>query len=146
MIETQNIQEMLNEIPLFSGCSPDVLSRMAKIVVERDCAKGEEIYHAGDEALDMFVLVNGLVSFTAGSGVSHLYVEKLMKRHMIFGWAALVPEHPRRLGSAKCLERSQLLVLNGDRVMEILGSDPQSGFVVMKRLCSMIASTFIDRR
>lgn len=146
MLDALEIKEMMNEIPLFAGCSAEALSEIARIAKERDCKRGEVIYEAGTKALDMFVLVRGLVSFTTGSGVGHLHIETLMKRHMIFGWASLIPEHPRRLGSAKCLEDSRLLSINGDALLEVLGRHPQSGFLVMKRLCSMIANTFIDKR
>lgn len=146
MIEATEIETMLNEIPLFAGCSPGALTAIAGITVERDYKKGEMVYEAGTEALEMFVLVKGLVSFTTDTGTGHANVQTLMKRHMIFGWAALVPEHPRRLGSAKSIENSKLLSINGDAVLEILGRHPNSGFMVMKRLCSQIASTFIAKR
>lgn len=145
MLDQLQIHDVLNEIPLFAGCSPDVLRSLASIARERQYAKGEVIYEAGEQALEMYVLLHGLVSFKTASGVGHLFVETLMKRHMIFGWAALVPEHPRRLGSATCMEASTVLVMNGDSIMEILTNEPQAGFLVMKRLCSMIASTFIDK-
>lgn len=143
MLTTDQIQSMLNDIPLFAGCSNGTLADLAAIAQERDCEKSAVIYEAGEQALEMFILVNGLVSFKTATGSGHLHVETLMKRHMIFGWAALVPEHPKRLGSAKCMDASKLLAINGDAAMEILEADPKSGFLVMKRLCSMIASTFI---
>jgi toluene monooxygenase system ferredoxin subunit len=146
MLKTDQIEAILNEIPLFAGCSHDTLADIAILAKERDCTKGEVVYEAGEQALDMYVLVRGLVSFTTDTSVGHLYVETLMKRHMIFGWAALIPEHPSRLGSAKCLEASKLLSINGDALLEVFSRDPQSGFLVMKRLCSMIASTFIKKR
>ncbi len=43
------------------------------------------------------------------------------------------------------MESSTVLVMNGDRMMEIFTNHPQAGFLVMKRLCSMIANTFIDK-
>ncbi|HRY06713.1 MAG TPA: cyclic nucleotide-binding domain-containing protein [Hyphomicrobiaceae bacterium] len=145
MLDQTQIHDILNEIPLFAGCSAQVLDALGAVAEQREFKKGEVIYEAGEQALEMYVLLHGLVSFKTPSGVGHLFVETLMKRHMIFGWAALVPEHPRRLGSAACMETSTVLVMNGDRIMEILSGDPQAGFLVMKRLCSMIASTFIDK-
>lgn len=145
MFSKDEIQEMLNEIPLFAGCSRKTLAVIADSAVERDYARGETVYEAGGEAIDMYILVKGLVSFKTGEREGHMYIETLMKRHMIFGWASLIPEHPRRLGSATCLDDTKLLSINGDAVMEALARDPQSGFLVMKRLCSMIASTFIDK-
>ncbi len=146
MLSPDEIQAMLNDIPLFAGCSKETLAAIAKFASERDYKKGEEVYDSGEQALDMYVLVNGLVSFKTATGVGHLHVETLMKRHMIFGWASLVPEHPRRLGSATCMDNSKILAINGDEVMQALEQDPKSGFLVMKRLCSMIASTFIEKR
>ena len=143
MYRYDELQTILNEIPLFAGCSEDTLADIAKIVQEREYAKGETIYEAGAEALDMFVLMKGLVSFTGGG---LLNVQTVMKRHMIFGWAALVPEHPHRLGSAVCLDDSKLLSINGDALLDVFGRQPKAGFLVMKRLCSLIASTFIEKR
>ena len=145
MLATDDIQHMLDEIPLFAGCSPEALSEIARIAEERDCKKGEVIYEDGSEALETYVLVKGMVSFTTSHGTGHLNVQSLMKRHMIFGWAALVPEHPRRLGSAKCLEDCKLLAIDGDALLDILGRHPKSGFLVMKRLTSLIASTFVEK-
>lgn len=146
MLELAQIQGMLHEIPLFAGCAPETLAAIAKIAKERDYKKGDTIYEAGSEALEMYILVRGLVSFTTRTGVGHLNVQTVMKRHMIFGWAALVPEHPCRLGSAKCLDDSKVLLINGDALMDILDRQPQSGHLIMKRLCSLIASTFIEKR
>ncbi len=146
MHKTEEVQQMLNKITLFSGCASTTLDAIAKLAVEINVPEGEVICEAGSETVDMFVLVRGLVRFTTDTSVGHLYNETVMKRYMIFGWAALIPEHPRRLGTASCLERSKLLSINGDDLLEVLGRDPQSGFIVMKRLCSLIASTFIDKR
>lgn len=146
MHKTEEVQQMLNEIPLFSGCASTTLDAIAKLAVEIDVPEGEVIYEAGSEAVDMFVLVRGLVRFTTDTSVGHLYNETVMKRYMIFGWAALIPEHPRRIGTASCLEGSKLLSINGDDLLKVLGGDPQSGFIVIKRLYSLIASTFIDKR
>ncbi len=146
MENTEEIRRMLNETPLFSGCASATLGAIAELAEKRQAHEGEVIYEAGSEAGDVFVLVKGLVRFKTETSVGHLYNETLMKRYMIFGWAALIPDHPRRLGSATCLEDSELLSMNGDKLLEVLANDPQSGFAVMKRLCSMIAATFIDKR
>lgn len=143
----EEISRILNETGLFAGTAAATLERLGEIAEVRECAAGETIYEAGGQALDMYVLVRGLVSFTMGSSVGLANVERAMKRHMIFGWAALVPEQPRRLGTAKCLEASTLLSINGDKVTELLrNDDPKSGLMIMTRLCSMIAHSFIAGR
>lgn len=146
-MKTEEISRILNETTLFAGTAPATLARIGEFAIPRECKAGDIIYESAGQALDMFVLVRGLVSFSMGANVGHANVESVMKRHMIFGWAALIPEHPKRLGTAKCLEPSTLLSINGDQVMELLrDEDPKSGFMIMTRLCSMIANSFIETR
>jgi CRP-like cAMP-binding protein len=121
------------------------LTAIAKLAVEGEYEKGQIIYEPGDEAADVYALVNGIVTFINKSGQGFLNVQRVMERSMIFGWVALVPEHPNRLGRAQCLENSKILSINGAALLSILENDTQSGFLVMKRLCSLIASTFVEK-
>lgn len=146
MPAADDIQSVLNEIPLFAGCRTPVLHEIAAIAKELKYAKGHFIYNVGDQATDMYALLQGLVSFNTAHGTGLLNVQPVMKRHMIFGWASLIPEHPRRLGSAQCLEDSRLLSINGDALFDILRRNPDAGFLVMSRLSSLIAKTFVDER
>jgi toluene monooxygenase system ferredoxin subunit len=57
----------------------------------------------------------------------------------VFGWAALLESQPVRIAKATCIERSTLLRINGKRVLNVLEADPASGYLVMKRLSSLIA-------
>lgn len=144
MLAREEIEKVLNEVPLFAGCQEAVLKEIAAIAQQVAHPKGHLIYDAGDQATEMYVLLQGLVAFKTSRGTGLLNVQPVMKRHMIFGWASLIPEHPRRLGSAKCLEDSQLLSIDGDKLFDILRRNPDAGFVVMTRLSSLIAKTFVD--
>ena len=145
MLTAEQIKGILGDIALFKGCSEPTLAQIAMIATEIDCEKGQVIYETGDEAADVYVLVNGIVTFINKSGLEFLNVQRVMQKSMIFGWVPLVPEHPRRLGSAQCLENSKILSINGDKLLAILANDTQSGFLVMKSLCSLIASTFVAK-
>jgi toluene monooxygenase system ferredoxin subunit len=57
----------------------------------------------------------------------------------VFGWAALLEGYPARIASARCLEDSVLLRVNGRQALQLLEADPGSGFVVMRRLAALIA-------
>lgn len=145
MIKTDQLKDILGHIPLFQGCTDSTLAEISMIVAEIDFEKGEFIYEAGDKADNVYILVNGIVTFIGKTGLGFLNVQRVMERSMIFGWIALVPEHPNRIGSAQCLENAKILSIKGDKLLAILDKDSQSGFLVMKRLCSLIASTFIEK-
>lgn len=139
-------KKLLGETNLFSGISEETLDRIATIASERRCEAKETLYDPGDEATDFYALVSGSVRFVLENRTGMLSSGAVMRSRMIFGWAALVPEHPRRLGSAQCLESSTLLVMNGDKVLRELRNDPESGLKTMERLCGMIARNFMDQR
>ena len=145
MFKTQEVKDILGHTPLFKGCADQTLKNIAVNAREIDLEKGQIVYETGEVADNVYVLVNGVVTFITKTSQGILNVQPVMETTMIFGWVALVPEHPHRLGRAQCLDNSKILAINGDVLLGILEKDPQSGFLVMKRLCSLIASTFIGK-
>lgn len=140
-----DFKAMLGTVSFFEGCSENTLTEIAKIATEVDCEKGQIIYEPGDKADNVYILENGIVTFINKSGLEFINVQRVMKESMIFGWVALVPGHPHRLGTAQCLEDSKILSINGEALLGILEQDTKSGFLVMKRLCTLIASTFVEK-
>jgi toluene monooxygenase system ferredoxin subunit len=63
----------------------------------------------------------------------------MLKKGEVFGWAALLDGYPNRIASARCLEASSVLRINGKAALAVLEQDPGAGFVVMRRLAALIA-------
>ncbi|MBU1212104.1 MAG: cyclic nucleotide-binding domain-containing protein [Alphaproteobacteria bacterium] len=141
MHSKDQVKDALAQINLFEGCADETLAAIAKIAVELNLEKGQILYKPGDNAANLYILVDGIVTFISQSGLEFLNVQRVMDRSRVFGWVALVPEHTRRIGTAQCLEESNILSINGDQLLEILDGDTRSGYSVMRRLCTMIAST-----
>ena len=142
MLETNKVKDILGRNSLFQGCTETTLAEIAKSATELNLEKGQVIYGPGDDAANVYVLVEGIVTFLNKSGLEFLNVQREMDRSRVFGWVALVPDHPHRIGTAQCLEESKILSFNGEQLTGILDQDTKSGYAVMKNLCSMIASTF----
>ncbi|MEK9673748.1 MAG: hypothetical protein VW268_14795 [Rhodospirillaceae bacterium] len=75
-----------------------------------------------------------------------MFTGAVLRSRMIFGWASLIPDHPKRLGSAESVEPTQRLVFDGDDLKDVLRDNPDSGFKVMERLCGMIARSFMEQQ
>jgi ABC-type nitrate/sulfonate/bicarbonate transport system permease component len=60
----------------------------------------------------------------------------------VFGWAAVLQGPSERLAEAVCLERTELLQINGEQLIKVIGSDPSVGNVVMSRFATMITREF----
>lgn len=145
MLKADEVKDLLGHVSLFKGCTDHTLAEIARIAVESDYEKGQIIYEPGDKADNVYILVDGIVTFINKAGLEFLNVQRVMGRSMVFGWVALVPQYPNRIGTAQCLEDSTILAINGDAVLGILDNDTQSGYRVMKSLCSLIAGTFVEK-
>lgn len=141
MLGSVQVKDILKKNSLFRGCSDSTLDEIARIAVELKLEKGQILYRPGDDAENIYVLADGIVTFINKSGLEFLNVQEVMDESKVFGWVALVPEHSRRIGTAQCLEDSRMLSLHGGQLTSILDKDTESGYLVMKNLCSMIAST-----
>jgi len=84
------------------------------------------------------VLDSGRVEFRIGRDERTTPAGFMLRKGEVFGWAALLDSQPRRIASAKALEGSVLLRINGRDALAVLESDPASGYLVMRRLSSLI--------
>lgn len=144
MTEFPDKSKILANAELFTRIDERSLVEIAGISEFRRYEEGDTVYQMGDEACHAFVVASGRVRFTLGVGNRPDREGSIMTTHMTFGWAALVDESARRVATASCLEPTVLLAINGPRLLSILENDTTSGFVVMRRLTSMIARNFLE--
>ncbi len=124
---------------LFNGLDSGVLENLAQLAKREQHAAGALLYRPGDPAEDFFVLDSGQVEFLVGRGDRAAPGGFMLKKGEVFGWAALLEGTPQRIASARCVEASALLRINGKSALRVLEGDPASGFVVMRRLAALIA-------
>jgi toluene monooxygenase system ferredoxin subunit len=124
---------------LFNGLNAEIIAALAALARRESFEPGAMLYRPGDPADDFFVLDAGRVEFLVGRGDRTAPGGFMLKKGEVFGWAALLDGHPARIASARCLEESRLLRINGKAALGVLERDPAAGFVVMRRLAGLIA-------
>ncbi len=134
----------LSRAELFQGLSTATLDAIAGLCTPHDYEEGEAVYRFGDDAADVYVLVNGRVRFSLGVGNRPGEGHSVFTSRMVIGWAALVADQPRRIATAMCLEPTRLLVIPGKALLDVLEQSPADGFIVMKRLAAMITRNFMS--
>jgi toluene monooxygenase system ferredoxin subunit len=132
-------QGALNVGELFSGIAESTLAALTALAKREEYAEGTVLYKPGDPAEDFFVLDSGRVEFQIGRDERTSPAGFMLKKGEVFGWAALLENQPNRIASARVLDKSALLRINGKQALKILESDPASGYVVMRRLSALIA-------
>jgi len=132
-------QSALNASELFTGISEQTLTAISALAQKEERPAGSVCYNFGDPADDFYVLESGRVEFLIGRDERLSPAGFMLRKGEVFGWAALVENQPRRIARATCLEQSKLLRIDGRKTLALLENDSASGFVVMRRLASLIA-------
>jgi toluene monooxygenase system ferredoxin subunit len=129
----------LNVGELFSGITEKTLAEINALAKREEFPQGGTLYNIGDPADDFFVLESGRVEFLIGRDERTSPAGFMLRKGEVFGWAALLDGYPARIASARCLEASTLLRINGKAALRVLEADPSAGFLVMRRLAGLIA-------
>lgn len=129
---------------LFRGLAPATLEKLMSLASSEVFEAGTVLYRPGDPAEDFFVLDSGRVEFLVGRGERLAPAGFMLKKGEVFGWAALLEGFPSRIASARCLEASTLLRLNGKAAVAVLEADPPAGFIAMRRLAALIARHLVS--
>jgi toluene monooxygenase system ferredoxin subunit len=124
---------------LFNGLSAATLEKLGSLAKKETHSAGAVLYRPGDPAEDFFVLDSGRIEFLIGRGDRAAPGGFMLRKGETFGWAALLDGTPARIASARCLDDSALLRINGKAALRVLEGDPAAGFVVMRRLAGLIA-------
>lgn len=132
-------QSALNVAELFVGISEKTLAGIMALARKEEFAGDSMLYNVGDPADDFFVLESGRVEFLIGRDDRTSPAGFMLRKGEVFGWAALLENQPQRIARATCLEPSTLLRINGRQALQALEADPAAGFLVMRRLSSLIA-------
>lgn len=144
MTDRTSVQKTLKEAPQFASLGESTLDAIAGITVRRNFEESDSVYSLGDDARDVFVVSSGRIRFSLGVGNRGGASGSIMTEGQLFGWAALIDDHPRRVATASCLEDSSLLVIDGTKLLKIFDQDTTAGYLFMRGLAGMIANNFMD--
>lgn len=128
----------LRQTDLFKGVAEGTLEAVGRLARSQTFEEGSVIYKPGDPADDLCVLESGRVQFTIGHDDRMRPAGFSLRVGEVFGWAALLDGQPTRIATATCLERSTVLLIKGRELLKVLEGDPAAGYLVMRRLASLI--------
>ena len=128
----------LKAAELFAGISDGTLDRLNQLARREDYESGSTLYNIGDPTDDLYILESGRVEFLIGHDDRTSAAGFMLRKGEVFGWAALLEHQPRRIAKAACMEKSALWRLSGEQTLKVLESDPVSGYLVMRKLSTLI--------
>ncbi len=128
--------DTIQESELFKGVSQRVINEIGKTCEELTYKKDSTIFNAGEEARDLYELVDGNVDIVMPErSVVHLTATRAGQ---IFGWSALVEPY-LYTASAKCTTDTKVIRISKDSIESTIKRHPEEGLAVLQHLAGIIA-------
>ena len=131
-------------------CSGLDQAELAQILERTDLvrrAKGERILAEGDEAEDLFFVVQGRVDLRfeiPGRNADKEMTVSTVRPGGTFGWSALVPPHRYTLSSYAADEDCVLLHIKSRDLNQLFEMESRIGYIFMRNLAWVIGKRFHD--
>ena len=126
---------------LFSIFSEEQLEELAEITEKKTYKKHTHVYERGDRAKHLFVMSEGLVSlrrFDIGDQVGIAFETR--ESGELFGAASFM--HPQHYTlTAVCIEDSEVMAIDADKLSDLCEKDPAVGYKLMLK----IAQVYFER-
>lgn len=126
----------------FQTVSDELLADIAKLARLKSYARGDVIYNAGDAADNIQIVSSGSVQHVMKLGKGSGDLDRVMRSGEVFGWAAVFEDQRARLATTTCLERTEVLQIDGEELMALIRRTPVTGDVIMSRFATMITKEF----
>lgn len=133
MVEASN----LRGLGLFSVFSEAHLEELAKITEKKTYKRHDHVYERGNPARHLFVVSKGLVSlrrFEPGDEVGIAFETR--EPGTLFGAASFMEPQEYTL-TAVCIEDSEVMAVDADKLAELCKNDPAVGYELMLKIAQI---------
>ena len=128
-------------LKLFDLLSDEQLEEIAKITEKKRYKIHEHIYERGNPAKHLFVVKRGLVSLRRiDPGDEFGIAFETREPGGLFGAASFMKPQEYTL-TAICLEDTEVMAIDGEKLFELCGKDPAMGYQLMLK----IAQIYLER-
>ena len=133
--------EDFNKFDFFNAFSEKQLAELVKITEKKSFAKGSDIYKEGDRANQIFIVSKGWVSLRKIDPEKDIGISfENRGRGELFGTACFMKPQQYTL-NAICMEDSEVLVMDADKLFDLFQKDCQIGYLFLKE----IATVYFER-
>jgi len=124
----------LIKLELFDVFLKKQLEELATVTEKKNYKKKDKIYQQGDRANHLYIIIKGLVSlveFQPGDKVGIVFEER--GRGEVFGCASFMKPRNHTL-TAMCVEDSEILAIEADKLLDLFEKDTDVGYKFMKKI------------
>ena len=122
------------------------MQRLADLASFHQLALGDELFHEGDQEDNIYILIAGQICLEVTIPTQGVIRIDLLEPLEIIGWSALTPVVRQRTATARACQPSTTIVFNRDALRQLCEEDHDIGYVIMRRLSTVIASRLLTTR
>jgi CRP/FNR family cyclic AMP-dependent transcriptional regulator len=126
---------------LFHGMETVFVKAIMDLAEKADFQSGDILFHEGEPADHLYILVKGGVKLTLGENGHVVY--NVSHGGETFGWSSLVGRE-KYSASAECQKSTRVFKVNVNALQGILDSDPSNGLVLYRRLAGVLGERLIQ--
>jgi CRP/FNR family transcriptional regulator, cyclic AMP receptor protein len=127
----------LKKLEIFSIFSDKQLDQLAKMTDKKKFKANSHVYEHGERAKYLFVVTKGLVSLRElkpGDTVGIAF--EMRERGELFGAACFMKPQQYTL-TGVCMEESEVLAIDADKLYDLCEADAEVGFKLMKKVAML---------
>jgi CRP/FNR family transcriptional regulator, cyclic AMP receptor protein len=132
-------RRLLACVPLFAGLAPGELEALVPVTRVRSFRAREEVFHKGDPAGALYVVMRGRLKALTTSQSGDDVVFSIMGPGEVFGEVALLSDHPRT-ATVRALDDCDVLLLDRRDFLAFLGKSPDVGIKMLEVLSDRLQS------
>jgi CRP/FNR family cyclic AMP-dependent transcriptional regulator len=130
----------LKQRDLFGSLSHNFVNELMNSAETESHQAGEMLFHEGDPAGCLFILLKGRIKLRLGQTGRVIYV--VSNAGEVFGWSSLVGR-PSYSASAECMIPTKLLRLDKNRLQKIIQKDAASSATLFQNLAAILGNRLI---
>jgi len=141
-MNTSEILDILGNCELFKGLNTVEIENVAKLGQVEMYEAGEKIFNQGEFQDKLYIISEGHVflerSIDLDTRKGNVIISLLGKGRALGSWSTLLGEAHPFMSSAICKKHTNMVIIRGPALREMMLSNFRLGFKVMERLCSML--------
>jgi CRP/FNR family cyclic AMP-dependent transcriptional regulator len=143
LMQTPQRVALLGETELFDQLDEEPLRKLAERTGYQVFDKGQTIFVQDELGDRLFIVVDGIVKLIVRSRSGEFIELVRHGRPAVLGEIAVLDGGPRS-ATAEAVERTTLLSLARDELLEVLRSEPYVAEALLRRLAGMVRRTTLD--
>ena len=144
-VVSEALVRAMGQTPLFEDASSKTIGRLAEQGQIRRYRRGTYLFHQGDDAPDVFFLVEGRVEISSLTSNGHRQLHTTIDSPQFFGELGVLGDMPRTAG-ALALDESDVWRADGEMFLAFLTEEPTTARALLRALSRQVMSheAFVD--